>query len=156
MCQVAHACYRGGVDQRKVWLTSPTPLGKEGRRSVVEGASVAGSHDDHSTRAGKRGGAGSRQDRLISKNPQQVLAELRAKSGKDIWLFGGGLLFRSLLEARLVDAVEVSVMPVLLGEGVPLLPPKSSSERCKLSLASSKVFKTGILSVEYTVEYEPA
>jgi dihydrofolate reductase len=93
---------------------------------------------------------------IVSNNPQQVLAELRSKAGKDIWLFGGGLLFRSLLEARLVDTVEVSVMPVLLGEGIPLLPPKSSSERYKLSLASSRVFKTGIVSLEYTVEYQPA
>jgi dihydrofolate reductase len=44
---------------------------------------------------------------------------MRAEPGKDIWLFGGGLLFRSLLEARLVDTVEVGVMPVLLGGGVP-------------------------------------
>lgn len=41
---------------------------------------------------------------------------------KDIWLFGGGVLFRSLLEAGLVDRVEVGVVPVLLGEGIPLLP----------------------------------
>jgi dihydrofolate reductase len=93
---------------------------------------------------------------IVCENPQQVLAELRSKSGKDIWLFGGGLLFRSLLEARLVDAVEVSVMPVLLGEGIPLLPPKPSSERYRLSLASSRAFKTGIVSLEYVVEYEPA
>jgi dihydrofolate reductase len=39
-------------------------------------------------------------------------------------VFGGGLLFRSLLEGGLVDAVEVTVVPVLLGEGIPLLPPK--------------------------------
>jgi dihydrofolate reductase len=93
---------------------------------------------------------------IVSENPQQVLADLRSKPGKDIWLFGGGLLFRSLLEARLVDAVEVSVMPVLLGEGIPLLPPKPSSERYKLSLASSRAFKTGIVSLEYAVDYEPA
>jgi dihydrofolate reductase len=85
-----------------------------------------------------------------------VLADLRSKPGKDIWLFGGGVLFRSLLEARLVDAMEVAVMPILLGEGIPLLPPKPASERLKLKLASSRVFKTGIVSLEYAVEYEPA
>jgi dihydrofolate reductase len=93
---------------------------------------------------------------IVSERLEQALAELRAKPGKDIWLFGGGLLFRSLLEARLVDAVEVSVMPVLLGDGIPLLPPKPSSERFKLRLASSRTFKTGIVSLEYAVEYEPA
>jgi dihydrofolate reductase len=93
---------------------------------------------------------------IVSENPERVLADLRSRPGKDIWLFGGGSLFRSLLEARLVDAVEVSVIPVLLGDGIPLLPPKPSSERYKLRLASSRTFKTGIVSLEYSVEYEPA
>ena len=93
---------------------------------------------------------------IVSENPQQALAALRSKPGKDIWLFGGGSLFRSLLEARLVEGVEVSVIPVLLGEGIPLLPPKSSSERFELRLASTKTFETGIVSLESTVEYEPA
>ena len=93
---------------------------------------------------------------IVSEDPERVLADLRAKPGKDIWLFGGGSLFRSLLEARLVDAVEVSVIPVLLGEGIPLLPTKPSSKRFKLKLASSRTFETGIVSLAYAVEYEPA
>ncbi|HVF01231.1 MAG TPA: dihydrofolate reductase family protein [Rubrobacteraceae bacterium] len=92
---------------------------------------------------------------IVAEKPEQALADLRSKPGKDIWLFGGGSLFRSLLEARLVDTVEVSVVPVLLGEGISLLPPKRSSERFKLKLSSSRVFKTGIVSLEYAVEYEP-
>jgi dihydrofolate reductase len=94
---------------------------------------------------------------IVSETPEQALAELRAKPGKDIWLFGGGLLFRSLLEARQVDGVEVAVIPVLLGEGISLFPPKPSSERFKLRLASGRTYyKTGIVSLEYVVEYEPA
>jgi dihydrofolate reductase len=93
---------------------------------------------------------------IVSEDPEQVLADLREKPGKDIWLFGGGWLFRSLMEAGLVDAVEVAVVPVLLGEGIPLLPPKPSSERFKLKLASSRALKSGIVSLEYALEYEPA
>jgi dihydrofolate reductase len=93
---------------------------------------------------------------IVSEEPGRALADLRSKPGKDIWLFGGGSLFRSLLEARLVDGVEVSVIPVLLGEGIPLLPPKPSSERFKLRLVGSRAFETGIVSLEYAVEYEPA
>ena len=94
---------------------------------------------------------------IVSETPEQALAELRAKPGKDIWLFGGGLLFRSLLEARQVDGVEVAVIPVLLGEGISLFPPKPSSERFKLRLASGRTYyKTGIVSLEYVVEYEAA
>jgi dihydrofolate reductase len=93
---------------------------------------------------------------IVSEDPEGVLSDLRSKPGKDIWLFGGGSLFRSFLEAQLVDTVEVGVMPVLLGEGIPLLPPKPSSERFKLKLASSKTYETGIVSLDYAVEYEPA
>jgi dihydrofolate reductase len=92
---------------------------------------------------------------VVSENPERALADLRSKPGKDIWLFGGGSLFRSLLEAGLVDAVEVSVIPVLLGGGIPVFPPKPSSERFRLRLAGSRTYKTGIVSLEYTVEYEP-
>jgi len=93
---------------------------------------------------------------IVSENPEQALADLRAKPSKNNWLFGGGSVFRSLLEARLVDTVEVSVIPVLLGEGISLLPREPSSERFKLKLASSGTFTTGIVSLAYAVEYEPA
>ena len=75
--------------------------------------------------------------------------ELRAGGGKDIWLFGGGVLFRSLLDAGLVDEVGVAVMPVLLGGGVPLV---AAGDRAKLRLIGHKVYaKSGIVSLEYAV-----
>jgi dihydrofolate reductase len=72
------------------------------------------------------------------------------KSGKDIWLFGGGTLFRSLLDAGLVNAVEVAISPVLLGGRLPLLSPPA--KRAKLNLTGHKVYKTGIVSLEYAVK----
>ena len=45
------------------------------------------------------------------------------------------------------------MIPVLLGEGIPLLPPNPSSERFELKLTSSRTFKTGIVSLEYDVAY---
>jgi dihydrofolate reductase len=50
------------------------------------------------------------------------VTELKTQPGKDIWLWGGGELFHSLLGAGLVDGVDVGVFPVLLGAGIPLLP----------------------------------
>jgi dihydrofolate reductase len=91
---------------------------------------------------------------IVAEKPDEALASLRSKPGKDIWLFGGGLLFRSLLEAQLVDTVEVAVMPVLLGGGIPLLPPPARQVRLKL--VGSKAFKTGVMSLEYAIEYGPA
>lgn len=79
-----------------------------------------------------------------------ALERMKAATGKDIWLFGGGSLFRSLLELGLVDTVEVAIIPVLLGGGVPLLPPQT--RRTILRLVSSKVYeKTGTTSLEYAV-----
>jgi len=86
---------------------------------------------------------------LVADKAEETLAALRATSGKDIWLFGGASLFRSLLEARLVDAIEVAVMPVLLGQGIPLPPPPA--EQTKLKLTGCKASKTGIVSLEYAV-----
>ncbi|MDH3592493.1 MAG: dihydrofolate reductase family protein [Planctomycetota bacterium] len=79
---------------------------------------------------------------------ERAISRLREQPGKDIWLFGGGVLFRSLLDARLVDAVEVGAIPVLLGEGIPLLPP--SGDPIRLRLTGSRVYeKTGTVLLEY-------
>src|ERR687897_961079 len=60
------------------------------------------------------------------------VAALRSCPGRGIWLFGGGSLFRSLLEAKQVDFVEVLVVPVLLGGGIPLLERKGPVTRLAL------------------------
>src|SRR5262249_49268727 len=65
-------------------------------------------------------------DVTIARDPEGLIAELRSKPGKDIWLWGGGSLFRSFAELGLVDTVEVGVIPVLLGEGMPLLAPPTN------------------------------
>lgn len=82
---------------------------------------------------------------------KRKVAALRAKRGKDLWLFGGGLLFRSLLDAGLVDTVEIAVIPVLVGGGIPLLPPPAG--RAKLRLTGHRVYpKSGTVFLEYEVE----
>src|SRR5918999_4655571 len=87
---------------------------------------------------------------IVSENPEQALADLKAMPGKDIWLFGGGELFRTLLDADLVDTVEPAIVPVLLGDGIPMLP--SPAVRTKLSLSSHRLYpKSGIVLLNYDV-----
>ena len=86
---------------------------------------------------------------IVAEDQLKTLAALKASHGKDIWLFGGGALFRSLAEAGMVDMVEVSVVPILLGAGVALAP--NPSNRIKLSLANHRVYRSGIVSLEYFV-----
>lgn len=86
---------------------------------------------------------------IISDNAKAKLNELRSLPGKDIWLFGGGQLFQSLLTLDCVDTVEPAIIPVLLGGGTPLLPVPAVQHR--LSLTSQRVFPSGIVWLEYTV-----
>lgn len=87
---------------------------------------------------------------IIGDSLETSLNQLRQSPGKDIWLFGGGSLFRSLLNARLVDQIEVAVIPVLLGGGLPLLPP--TAMRTKLKLLNSRVYRSGIVALNYGID----
>jgi dihydrofolate reductase len=87
--------------------------------------------------------------RVVNDDPADVVKDLKTSRGRDIWLFGGGSLCRSLLDAGLVDSVEVAVIPVLLGSGVPLLTPGGS---VKLVLGDQKVLPaSGIVALNYSV-----
>ena len=86
----------------------------------------------------------------IARDARALVTELKGKPGKDIWLFGGGELFRSLLADGLVDGLDVGIMPVLLGRGIPLLPPGESGSR--LTLRKQRRYeKSGIVGLEYDV-----
>jgi dihydrofolate reductase len=84
---------------------------------------------------------------------ERVIADLRAATGKDIWLCGGGVLFRTLLEAGLVDTVELGISPTLLGQaGTPLVAVGPLLSRvARLELTRHEVLRTGLLILEYAV-----
>ena len=85
---------------------------------------------------------------VVRDRATDVVAELRRESGKEIWLMGGGVLFQSLLEAGLVDAVEAAVVPILLGGGAPFLP--APARRTRLELTDLKRYATsGIVLLTY-------
>lgn len=87
---------------------------------------------------------------LISDGLADAVKDLKAQPGKDIWLFGGGSLFRSLVDLGLVDRVEIALVPVLLGAGIPLLP--APSDQIKLVLDGQRHYpKSGIMLLDYAV-----
>ncbi len=89
---------------------------------------------------------------ILSSGVAGAVAALKAAPGKDIWLMGGGVLFRALLDAGLVDAVEVMLMPVLLGSGTPLLP---EGRRQSFHLEASKALPSGIVMLSYSARANP-
>lgn len=87
---------------------------------------------------------------IVSELTKSEMEKLRQQGHKDIWLMGGGELFRVLLELKEVESVEVSTVPVLLGGGVPLLP--RVDQRTALKLAKHKVYRSGVVSLDYEIQ----
>ncbi len=86
----------------------------------------------------------------VARDAAATVRALRAAPGKDLWLFGGGDLFRRFLEQDLVDGVELAVCPVLLGAGLPLLP--GGALRQRLTLTRHRVYEpSGMALLTYAV-----
>jgi dihydrofolate reductase len=87
---------------------------------------------------------------IVNRDVGPAIAALKAKPGKDMWLFGGGMLFGSLLDLGLVDAVDVAVIPVILGGGIPFV--AGARKKASLRLTSQRVYKnSGIVGLEYAI-----
>lgn len=87
---------------------------------------------------------------VVHTSPIETVRGLKQKSGKDIWLFGGGVLFRALVDAGLVDTVEVAVMPVLLSQGIPILPAGGRITGMTLDRCET-LPKSGIVMLSYSL-----
>lgn len=91
---------------------------------------------------GKRGGM-----EYVNQPPSEFIHQLKARPGKDIWLFGGGELTREFLKEDLIDRMDLGIMPVLLGEGIPLFP--HGFPQRDFSLAKFQAFKSGVVMASY-------
>jgi dihydrofolate reductase len=79
------------------------------------------------------------------------LSGLRAEPGKDIWLMGGGELIASLLDEQAIDEFVVSVVPVFIGDGIPLIARRH--RHVPLVLQSVERFDDGLVQLHYRVAH---
>jgi dihydrofolate reductase len=98
--------------------------------------------------------AGERNGVTFVRDAVPHVRALKSADGKPLWLWGGGNLFRQLADAGLVDGVDVAIVPVLLGGGIPLLP--APGPRLALELRTHRLYPTsGTLFLEYDVRRNP-
>lgn len=88
--------------------------------------------------------------KIVSDNAVEFVRNLKKESGKDVWLFGGGVLAASLLRERLVDEIRLAIQPILLGSGIPLFP--DIGMQVDLRLVECKAYKNGIVDLKYLVK----
>ena len=81
---------------------------------------------------------------------KQFAKKLRAADGKDIWMMGGAAVAGSFLDAGELDEMIVSVVPVMIGEGIPLFGP--AHRQVELKLISSTPYPDGVVNLHYRIE----
>ena len=76
-----------------------------------------------------------------------LIARLQGEQDKNIWLVGGGQLIREFLRLDLIDRIELFLLPLLLGAGIPLFPPATPQRN--LTLAGGQTHPGGIAQLTY-------
>ena len=84
---------------------------------------------------------------FVTESVEEFAPRLRAQPGKDIWIMGGGQIIASFLDAGQIDEIRISVIPILIGEGIPLLHPRH--RLVHLKLRSVKRFSDGVVHLVY-------
>lgn len=88
---------------------------------------------------------------VVRDDPVALASSLRHEAGDgEIWLFGGGKLFATLLDGGQVDSVEITIAPVLLGGGIPVL--AHVEHRASLELVHTRTYPSGMVAVHYEVK----
>jgi dihydrofolate reductase len=82
-----------------------------------------------------------------NERPSELIARIRRKKGKNSWLAGGGELARDFLKADLVDELYLGVVPVLIGEGIPIFP--SGFPERNFQLVENKTYSKGLIALRY-------
>lgn len=92
--------------------------------------------------------AGERDGLIFVNQPlSKLIQQIRKRPGKHIWMMGGGELARDFLKSDLVDELYLGIVPVLLGEGIPLFPAGFPQRNFKL--LENKTFSKGLIALKY-------
>lgn len=85
--------------------------------------------------------------KYVSQNAVDFVSDLKKKEGKDIWLMGGGILNTAFFNLGLIDEFLIYIMPVVIGDGIPLFGEGLKQE--SLQLINSTAYKSGVVELIY-------
>jgi len=77
----------------------------------------------------------------------ELVKKLKSENGKNIYCDGGAEVIHELLQHDLIDELIISVIPILVGDGVKLF--RDGRPEQRLELLSSKSFDTGLVQMHY-------
>jgi dihydrofolate reductase len=152
----------GGVE----WLERPRPKGNYGMAAFYKSVDAVlmgrNTYDvarrfGHESYPGKQNYVFSHKRRrtaaphveFVREPVEDFARRLRSSKGKNIWLVGGAQLAASFLDAGHLDELIVHVIPVLIGEGIPLLQPRHRS--LPLELLNTRAYPDGVVRLHYSV-----
>ena len=78
---------------------------------------------------------------------KELVHTLKSQEGKSIYVDGGAEIANEMLMENLIDEFYISIIPVLLGNGLPLF--NSSRPQLTLKLISSKSYNKGLVQLHY-------
>jgi dihydrofolate reductase len=84
---------------------------------------------------------------FYTEGPEKLIQQLQSEPGKNIFVDGGAQLIHSLLQLNLIDEWIVSIIPVMIGDGVKLFSNHKQSN--SLTLVSTKSFPKGLVQLHY-------
>ena len=161
--------YIAGPDDDLEWLTSrPAPKGFYGMNAFMKSVDtmllgrktydaslrLGGKFDSKNryivfSRHAPPAGASSDVE-FVSDPIGPFVDRLRKQPGKDIWLMGGGDLIASFLDEQAIDEFVVSVVPVFIGDGIPLIARRH--RHVPLELQSTESFEDGLVQLYYRIQ----
>lgn len=89
---------------------------------------------------------------LLKGDIHKLVTDIKQQDGKDIAVYGGANLLSSLLDLNLIDELNMSIIPVLLGEGKPMV--DVLQQRAYLTLIDVNSFSSGIVQLIYKVRHK--
>ncbi len=116
-------------------LSFDVPYPYAGKTSYVFTRSPVVENDQHAT--------------FVSEDISAFTERIQKSPGKDIWLNGGGKLVTAFMDAGLIDEVILTIIPIVLGDGIPLL--DRLNKRVGLKLIEANSYDNGFVQLHYEV-----